>query len=319
MRIELTNKNNIHISMLLWLYKDNYNNPPINDKPHYSATKLISPPRATLLQQRVEVVTKDVTDFVHSRLGSCIHESIENVWVKHYKDILPILGYTDEEINSIRINPDTVSEDIYPIYLEKRFYKEFDDFVINGQVDMIFGGELYDIKSTSTFVYGREDVIKKYVLQGSIYRYLAPDIITGNKIHINFVFKDWKEDKYLLDPENYPPSPIHTASYDLLSLEDTEKFILERVALLHEYKHVPEVALMRCTDEELWKKPPSYKYYKKADAVRATKVFDNYSEALSYQSSSGGVGIIKIVEDPPKACKYCLVKEHCSQKKEYYG
>jgi hypothetical protein len=84
------------------------------------------------------------------------------------------------------------------------------------------------------------------------------------------------------------------------------------------YQDASQDALPRCTDEELWRSEPVYKYYSdptKTDG-RATKNFDSLIEANNHLTEKGK-GVVKTVPGQVKACLYCRAFDICEQRKEY--
>jgi hypothetical protein len=82
----------------------------------------------------------------------------------------------------------------------------------------------------------------------------------------------------------------------------------------------PEEEIPQCTDEDLWRSDPVFKYYKNGDitAKRSTKNFDTHQEAVIYMSTeNGGKGAIKEVPGQVTACKYCPAFMACTQKDSF--
>ena len=78
---------------------------------------------------------------------------------------------------------------------------------------------------------------------------------------------------------------------------------------------VPESEIPLCTDEDLWRSAPVFKYYKNpVKTNRSTKNFDTRQEAYVRMAEDGGVGIV--IEQPGQvtACKYCQAFSVCTQK-----
>ena len=87
--------------------------------------------------------------------------------------------------------------------------------------------------------------------------------------------------------------------------------------MLDKFYDAPQDELPRCTDEELWRSEPSWKYYKNPETIakggRSTKNFDNKQEAYLRAAQDGNIG--KVVEIPgkAKACNYCPAFPVCKQ------
>lgn len=64
--------------------------------------------------------------------------------------------------------------------------------------------------------------------------------------------------------------------------------------------------IYHCTDEELWRSDPQYKYYTDPTKTsgRSTN-FDNLADAHRHLAEKGGKGVIITKPGEPKACAYC--------------
>ena len=250
---------------------------------------------------------------VSSRMGTAIHTAIEQAWLNPTK-ALKSLGYSDDIIQRIKVNPETVEENDIPVYMEKRSFKKVGNHTISGKFDFVAEGKVHDFKSTSVYGYLNQSNANKYILQGSLYRWLNPDIITKDEMLIHYIFTDWSKAESLRN-SNYPKARVHSQKYNLLGLDEIEQFVKDKLELYDSMKHQQEKDIPYCTDEELWRKPTVWKYYKNANATRATKNFDNPSEAYALQQTNG-VGEVREVKGTVSACKYCPAFLLCSQKDE---
>lgn len=335
---KLTNHTNLGITLALYLANDEYDHSPsdIPDDglPIISATRLLMPAKALVLAHRLPAKdnTVDVADRVKSRMGQSIHTGIETAFTGPNRDRLLVeLGYPEKLIQNIRINPTeaelTQNPNIVPIYLEQRAYRviELSDGTkvrVSGKFDQVTDGKVEDNKTTSTYKYGKLDQteIGEYSKQLSIYRWLNPKIITGNVGQINFIFTDWKAGE-LSRTQNYPPKAAMEVPINLMGLSDTERFIKRRIEMMLEAnKATSQDDMPRCTDEELWKSPDTYKYYSKQETAdkggRSTKNFSTFSEAQLHKTRAGK-GTIVVAPGVPKRCSYCDAAPLCSQRLEY--
>ena len=321
---KITNKQGIPLPMAVWAVLDDYDY--CNDPNYISATGLMKPLRHIVLKPRVEEdnwYKPDVSDKIASAFGSTLHNSIENAWKDPVarSHALKLLGYSDEIINSIVVNPtpDQLYANCIPIYLEKRTTKAINGYTIGGKFDMVAEGKVQDYKSTSAFswMYGTRD--EDHILQGSIYRWLNPDIITEDTIIINYFFTDWQRSSAKSNP-NYPDSRIKSKELPLMSLEDTEAWIVNKLAEIDRYLYEQEAAIPLCTEAELWMSDPVYKYYSDPNKTsgRSTKNFDSYLEATEYLAAKKK-GLIKTSQSLPKRCGYCPVYSICTQKDAYFA
>lgn len=314
----ITNKHNIPLPMAVWLLNDEYDY--IDDPNYISATSLMKPMRSLILSKRIDWTNKerDLSELVASRFGSAIHDSVEKAWVTRGQELLVKLGFPNDAAEKVIVNPSDQQlktiKDIIPIYMEKRSIKPFQGFNIGGKFDLVMNGHLYDFKSTSTFNYTKSGNDQHYITQGSIYRWLNPKLITEDVINIQFVFTDWQSFKARADPE-YPQTRVVGRELKLMSLQETERYIRERLALYAKYRDAAEKDLPDCTREELWQSEPQYKYYNnpaKTDG-RATRNFDSDKKAAD-EFMIGKPGIMKVIPGEPKRCGYCDAYETCSQR-----
>ena len=152
-------------------------------------------------------------------------------------------------------------------------------------------------------------------MQGSIYRWLNPEIITDEFMDICFIFTDWQKNRYLSDPRNYPSSQIISRSFKLHSAAFVQSYVEERVRTLIRLQDVPEKDLPLCTDKELWRKPDTFKYYKNPQKqTKSTANFDNLNDANRRFLEDGAVGLVKTVKGGVSACLYCSAFTVCTQK-----
>lgn len=324
----MTNITGISLPIAAWLAGDEYDFRPGNQKA-ISATSLLRPIRQILLKERLTPENSeapDVSDRIAARLGHAIHDSMEKVWISgSYRESLALLGYPEKLIDRIVVNPSEhdlrTRNDIIPVWVEQRGYREFMGYKISGKFDLVVDGELNDTKSTSTFTYTKGGKDEDYCIQGSLYRWIHKDKITSDHININFFFTDWLRYRAKQDP-NYPQQRVLTHRVQLMSLQETEAWIHNRIKTLEAHADLPEEALPRCTDKDLWREETSYRYYadlKKAQEpnARSTKNFESMSEARTYMASKGGKGVIIEKPGAVKACGFCPVFSICSQKDEY--
>jgi hypothetical protein len=263
-----------------------------------------------------ELNRPDILSLAKSRIGTAIHDSIERAWTQDPEKGLRALGYPEDVIKSIIVNParGDIKPHHIPVYLEQRAFRKIDGVTVSGKFDFVAEGRVEDFKSTSTYTWIKGNKVDDYQLQGSIYRWLNPEIITEDHMAIQFFFTDWMPGRAKMDPK-YPNRPVEQLLIPLLDLETTEVYIRSRLSLIKQYSQMDEVDIPFCTDEELWRDEPIYKYYKNpAKRTRSTKNFDNAREAYARLAEDGSVGIVVEVPGQPTACKFCAAFPVCSQK-----
>lgn len=314
MQERITNNAGLDLMVAVWLATDEYQ---YDNRPNYiSVTTLIKPIRQTVLARRVPVEDRsiDLVDRISSSIGHVLHRGIEHSWKEHYRSSLEKLGYPKHVIDAVRVNPAANEPDTLPVFTEFREEREFDGFVISGQVDMVVEHRLRDAKSTKVWAYLNQKSVESWKLQGSIYRWLNPEKIQHDELLVQYLLLDWSRADARRDP-NYPPHAVPTRSIPLMGLRETEQWIKNRLSLLKQYMDAPEEDIPECNEEELWRTPPVYKYYANPSATgRSTKNFDDPLSAREYMASKGGKGRLDVVPGQVKACLFCPAFSVCKQK-----
>lgn len=316
MTARFANVSEVPLALAVFLASDFYDH---DDDPFtISATTLLKPLRQIILPSRIPAGEGlvNLADMMNSRMGTAIHDGIEKAWLTNYEVAMQSLGLPQKIIDRVRINPkpEDLTEDILPIYLEQRLTRQMGKWKITGKFDFIGEGRVQDFKSTSTFTYKKQINNEKYAQQGSIYRWLDPKIIHQSEMDIHYIFTDWKPSMVKTD-DAYPPKRFHKQSFQLMSLNETETFIARKLSLIEKYWDAPEDEIPQCSDDELWRSEPQFKYYKNPDkTTRSTKNFDTKQDAYIRLAEDGNVGIVKEVPGQVTACKYCPAFGACTQK-----
>lgn len=324
--MQLTNNTNISLPMAVWLATDDYDH---NDDPNtISATTLIKPTRQIILGSRVEAevdedIAVDVSSRIASGLGTAIHNSIENAWLTNCKNAMTDLGYPKKVIERVKVNP-TIEDfkkvpNLIPIYLEKRAHRKVGNFTVSGKFDFVGQGKLTDFKSSGTYAFQTGSNDWKFKMQGSIYRWLNENIITEDVMNIEFIFTDWSAMRARSESKSgYPQSRLITYPVELMSVDETDIWVNEKLDELVDCWDKKEAELPRCSDKDLWRTKPVWKYYKSGKVTaRSTKNFNTEHEALNRLTDDGSVGIVVEIKGQVKACEYCNAFPICTQKDEY--
>lgn len=320
--MKLTNYSEISLPLAVWLAADGYDFHPGQSRA-ISATSLLKPVRQILLKEQLTeetMIQPDVSDFIASRLGHTIHDGIEKAWVNHYVQAMTKLGYPKDVIERVHINPTKVEPDDIPVYLEQRQSKVLLGYKISGKFDLIIDGELHDFKSTSAYSVKSTDKHEDYALQGSIYRWLNPDKITADHMYIHFIFTDWQKALARSSP-TYPKQRLQSMRIELMPIADIESWIVNKIHMLEYHADLDEPDLPFCTDAELWRSAPLWKYFSDPTKAgkpgsRATKNFDNAAEAAAFKAEKRK-GTVLEVPGQVKACGYCPAFPICTQKDLY--
>lgn len=324
--MKYTNSSGVPLALALWLANDTYGGYSSHKKT-ISVTTLIRPLKQIALgfHVKADMVTSDVTDVLASRLGTAIHDAVESTLVKgEYKAAMKKLGYPESFIDRVVVNPEDpakIPADAFVIYSEKRTEKIVGDWCVSGEFDLCVDGQLEDIKSTKVYGYINDTNSEKYMEQGSLYRWLNPDIITKDTIKIDYIFTDYSS-AMAQQEKRYPKKSVMAEEYPLKPYNQTDVWVKNRLKELDGLMLMTvdeiEANLPMCTDEELWRKPDVYKYYKdKTKTVRSTKNFDNFQEAYARLVEDGSVGTVLTVKGAVVACKYCKAFPVCKQKDQY--
>lgn len=310
----------VPLSLAVFLAVDNYD----HDDATISATTLIKPLRQIILSKRAnnDDSSVDLIQMIPSRIGSAIHDGIERAWVDNYASAMETLGHPQKIIDRIRINPTpeqlladkAFGNDTIPIYLEQRAQKQVGKYLVSGKFDFVGDGRVEDFKTTSTYTAMNNTNDDKYILQGSIYRWLNPEIVTQDVMAIQFIFTDWSAARARSEP-NYPQSRIQQRILHLMTIAETDRYVRHKLNQIDEYWDAPEEAIPLCSDEDLWRSAPVFKYYKNPEkTTRSTKNFDTKQEAYIRLAEEGGKGLVLEKPGQVTACKYCPAFAACSQK-----
>lgn len=321
-----TNRANVSLPMAIWLASDDYLYAETSNE--ISTTLLMRSPRyiiatrramypeefkpSLLVPDEIAAVLNagDIQERIPSRMGTAIHSAVEAAVKTKFKSGLKLLGYPGSFSDKVLINPEPneLTEDSFPIYTEQRLYKEIDCFVVSGQFDAVVNGELHDIKTTSTYAYTSGCNDRKYILQGSIYRWLNPELITGDDIIVDFLFTDWQ--KFSTSNPDYPPYKVMGKRFPLMSLEDTDGYIRNKIKQLKKYWEYPLHEIPCCSPDDLFTSPPVYKYYRNGyeEGKRSTKNFSDMGSATYYKATHGNnQGTIMVDRGKPFYCPVCDV------------
>lgn len=324
--MKITNEHDVSLALAVWLLHDEYD---YVDNPKYlSATTLLKPLKQIVMKHRVDFSNEsiDVMDFAQASMGTGLHDSIEKAWKLGHKSALKKLGYPDRVVNAVVINPTKEdfdkNPDLIPVYIERRGTKNLRGWLIGGKFDIVTEGLLQDFKSTSTYSWVAGSRDDEHKMQGSIYRWIHDDVITEDVIRINYIFTDFVKYMAANNPK-YPARRIMHKDIPLLSYERTEAWLNEKLQLIEKYWDAPESEIPECTDEELWRTEPQFKYFSdpaKVDVpgARSTKNFDDMISARKFMAEKGGKGAIKVVEGQVKRCEYCAVAPICKQRERYF-
>lgn len=283
--------NGLPLPIAIWLQNDSYDY--ANNPLAFSATELLKPTKQVILSRRAKESGEtncELEDYFFSVRGSAIHESIETAVMNALNQPNDLGEYLSK----------------LDIRMEQRSQKEFKGVIITGKYDMVINGHLFDFKNTSVFSYKTEARREEFRQQMSIYKWLNPDVITGNTFTICYILQDWKNAN-----REEVPTPVPHKEYEFLSEAETEEFLSARIdALVNNYS-LDEEAIARCPDSELWLTPIIYKYYASLTSTRSSKNFTDLAEANAYAKAKGKGTLLKTGGEALR-CKYCEGKALCT-------
>lgn len=316
--MKLTNNTGLSLFAQVYLAHETYD----REEAGLSVTTLLKPAKQVILARRVPpgMASADVADLIASSNGTAIHDGFEAAWKSpKLADTLIRLGYPDRVAKKVKVNPsaeELAAGGIIPVYTEIRSSKVVLGIKVTGKFDFIGDGAVEDLKNTSVWKYLNAD-FEAYILQGSMYRWLNPDKVTKDWMNLTFQFGDWNSRDRNMNPENYPPARMHTRKLQLLSMEETQTFVENKVQQLISLEHANEEDMPPCSDKELWRKPDTYRYFSKPEkayepGARSTKNFDNKADADLHVATKGGVVVTK--RGGVTGCKYCNAFLACKQK-----
>lgn len=188
--------------------------------------------------------------------------------------------------------------------------------MFSGQYDLIEGKTLYDYKITSVWSVLNDHKFE-WEAQGNCNRLLLHEHgVEIEKLEIIAILRDWSKTKAQFD-RDYPNVQVKRIKLPVWSLEDTQKFLETRIALLQQYENTPDDELPPCTEKDKWSKPTTYAVMKQG-RKRALKLFDVELEAAIYAKQNDGY--VEVREGQEIRCEsYCDVCTKCNYWQDKYG
>lgn len=310
------NASNIPLTMAVWLAAD-YGYDLVYDPMVYSATDLLKPIKSLLLTREIKdntlpTETVEIADLAPARLGTAVHTDVERAWTENHQEALVALGYPDAMISRVRLNPVNADPKNINIYIEQRTAKQVGKYTVSGKFDFVVEGRVRDIKTTKTYNWIHGGNNHKYMMQGSIYRWLNPDIITDDFMSVDYAFTDWTPLQAQVN-KDYPPSRILSKELELLPIQVTDDYVHARLDLIDALTGAPQADMPDCTPDELWQMPTKYAFYRKATNKKATKLYDSLAEANQANTDIGNTGAVVHRPSTPKFCTYCDGSSICLQ------
>lgn len=306
---------NMSESLGVWLATETYSGK--GDERTISATELLKSTRQIVLSRRVDLaqVTPNLNSLIASRIGVAIHDAIRLSWVNPTRiKALEALGLPAHKYVVNPVGP--VPAGMIDVRTEQRTDKVIDGWTVSGEYDLVIAGQLMDTKTTKGFVIQKRLHDAKWKMQGSIYRWLNPEVITDDSVVIECVVLDWTAGDAASSPE-YPQQQWVSLRLQLKTIQETESFIRTKLAEITRHLDTPEPDLPECTDEDLWREAPTYAYFANPEATgRSTKNFDTQHDAYMHLAEKGK-GRVDTRPGKVKACAYCSAASLCTQRLRY--
>lgn len=253
-------------------------NDPYTGGGDISVTKLIDAPQiVNLTRQHDDKIEVDVSDRIWSLLGQAVHTVLERA------------GLREEGMVA-----------------EQRLFAKVMGWEISGQFDVMHleSKKLSDFKVTTVYKARGND---KWTQQLNVLRWLAHQ--NGNpveELEIVAIFRDWRKTEAERN-RDYPRAAIQSIPVPVWTLEETQAYIEERVALHQAARSGKRVD---CTDEERWYSGDKWAIVKPGN-TRALKVYD--SEPHEGQVPEGYR--VQFRHGEYKRClHYCDVAPFCEQR-----
>lgn len=272
----LTNKNGFPDALVRAIQNDSYS----KGASDFSVTELLKPPRQRALSIRhKDDIVEDVEDRLWSLYGQIVHGILERA------------NETD--------------------LVEKRFFANFNDHVVSGQVDslVLAKGELTDWKFSTAWAFkANQDPKPEWVAQLNMQaELLRANNVEVNKLQIVGLIRDWQIRESRNNPD-YPQSQVVIQPIEMWSREKTQSFIKMRIAL-----HVEAIAgLPECSSDERWAKPDVFAVVKGKRAINGGLQYSQLTaEQLCAQNPGTRVEFRKGVST--RCESYCAVAEYCVQ------
>jgi len=242
-----------------------------------STTKLIDSPRVRVLGgKHKDQITVDVSERVWALLGQAVHTILERAGLRQEGMVV-----------------------------EERLYADVDGWQVSGQVDSMHleMQKLSDYKVTTVWKKNGSD---SWTRQLNVLRWLAhQNGHTITTLEVIGIFRDWRKSEALRDP-SYPQSAIQTIDVPLWTLEETEDYVRERVAI---HQAASKGIDIQCTDEERWMSPSKFALMKDG-AKRAVRVADR---AEDLGEAGEGYSIVERKGEAKRCQMYCDVAAFCTQ------
>lgn len=282
-----TNKKNLPQPIFDALVQNDYE---VADN-EFRVTSLIKGLKQTILERRHDSeIEIDVSDMIWAIWGTAIHNIFENSPDRDY------------------------------LIKEDRLKAELDGIIISGKPDLYNSKTktLTDYKTTKVwkFIFNNFDDWQQQI---NIYAWLMHQ--KGMEVkqgEIVAILRDQSKAEAKRKAD-YPQQEIETCTFLVTpeTIEQTDKWLRERVRLLKKYLELPDDEIPECEPEERWSRDSKFAVKKKG-RKSALRLFDFEEDALDYLETAGDYIEYRAGIDP-RCMDYCPAKQLCHYWQERYG
>jgi hypothetical protein len=203
-----------------------------------SVTKLIdAPQRRVLWAKHQDRIVEDVSERIWALLGQAVHHILERA--------------------------DTGAQ------VEERLFADVEGWTLSGQFDRLHLADklLQDYKVTTVW---KKDGSEGWTQQLNVLRWLAHrNDLAVERLEIVAIFRDWRKTDAGRRAD-YPPAAVATIPVPVWTLDETERFIVERI---HKHQAARGGLFTPCTDGERWYSGTQYAIIKPG-GKKALRVLD---------------------------------------------
>lgn len=262
----------------------------------YSITELLRPPQMLALERMYENrLRRTATDSVRLFSGNCFHDYMEASNKRNFPDAI----------------------------IEQRFTIQVFDKLISGKIDFFNAGVLADYKETSVWKFVKGD-FDDWARQLNTYAFLLEHSgVMVDELVVRAKFYDWKQNEKMRSGKDYPNKPIVEIPIKLMFWQEQKDLLYQLVKSHSEAEELNPKGLWACcpcTEKDMWQSPTTFAVMKGKNK-RATRVFDDYDDAVAY-CSDDAFKTYHIVERLGKRTRcesYCSVAAYCQQYQDYLG
>lgn len=272
-----TNKFNVPNEFCEWIKQPDYKQNIFN------VSTFLQPPRAFAIKKNnFQKLQIDLVGLINSKINKIVSESL---------------------LNCISIDEDKGD------FKNKEFTVDINNITISNNIDLFKDSIIQQYKNTTVYKFLKKD-FKEYIEELSIKKWMLYKNGIQSKQHgiIYFVFNDWNKKDII--KEGYPQSKIIQYKIDLMTIEQTQNFINNKLIQFNK----ATVQLPLCSKEELWQGDSVFAVMKTIDSPRAIRVFNTKEEAQQFNSTNNNIIVQR--KATAKRCEYCLAYKFCDQCKK---